>query len=88
MLDSLSIDPGDAVLTSECRFSEVMSHPVTTFEINESVGHVVNVLKKDLHEGFPIVEQVNSQSVGVVPSLKWCLVMPDILNLFPSSQIS
>ncbi len=68
VLDNLSIDLVDAFLTSESRFSEVMSHPVTTFEINETVGHVVKVLKKDLHEGFPIVEQVNSQPVGVFPS--------------------
>ncbi|KAK2180123.1 hypothetical protein NP493_458g02020 [Ridgeia piscesae] len=46
-------------LTSNIMASEVMSHPVTTFDMNETVGHVVNVLKKDLHEGFPVVDHIN-----------------------------
>ena len=48
-----------------CHCSEVMSHPVTTFDMNETVGHVVNVLKKDLHEGFPVVDRINPAPVSV-----------------------
>lgn len=38
----------------QCR--EVMSHPVSVFNMRESVGRVMEVLKTETHNGFPVVE--------------------------------
>uniref|UniRef100_K1RFY1 Chloride channel protein n=1 Tax=Magallana gigas TaxID=29159 RepID=K1RFY1_MAGGI len=35
---------------------EVMSHPVSVFNMRESVGRVMEVLKTETHNGFPVVE--------------------------------
>ncbi|KAL8569547.1 hypothetical protein ACOMHN_002093 [Nucella lapillus] len=35
---------------------EVMSHPVIVFRMREKVGRVVDVLKKEIHNGFPVVD--------------------------------
>ncbi len=37
-------------------FSEVMSNPVTAFEVNERVGTIIEKLKSEPFDGFPIVE--------------------------------
>ncbi|KAK3090640.1 hypothetical protein FSP39_013333 [Pinctada imbricata] len=36
--------------------AEVMSHPVTVFRTKESVGRIVEILKHEPHNGFPVVE--------------------------------
>ena len=33
-----------------------MSHPVTVFRTYESVGRIVDTLKKETYNGFPVVE--------------------------------
>lgn len=33
-----------------------MSHPVSVFNMRESVGRVMEVLKTETHNGFPVVE--------------------------------
>ena len=38
-------------------FREVMSHPVTTFEVKEQVGHIIEMLKTESFDGFPVVEK-------------------------------
>ncbi len=37
-------------------FSEVMSHPVTVLREEETVGRIVDILKNEKHNGFPVVE--------------------------------
>ena len=39
---------------------EVMSHPVVTLQAVEKVSRVVEVLTNEHHDGFPIVENVDS----------------------------
>ncbi|XP_076440006.1 H(+)/Cl(-) exchange transporter 7-like isoform X2 [Babylonia areolata] len=43
-------------LTATKHAREVMSHPVTVFRMVENVGHIVDVLKRELHNGFPVVD--------------------------------
>ena len=43
--------------------SKVMSHPVTTFDLKDTVGNIIDKLKADPHEGFPVVESYSSPSV-------------------------
>ncbi|XP_061182131.1 H(+)/Cl(-) exchange transporter 7-like [Saccostrea echinata] len=38
---------------------EVMSHPVSVFRVRESVGRIMEVLNKETHNGFPVVENFN-----------------------------
>ncbi|XP_048761275.2 H(+)/Cl(-) exchange transporter 7-like [Ostrea edulis] len=38
---------------------EVMSHPVSVFRMKESVGRIMEVLKTETHNGFPVVEDHN-----------------------------
>jgi len=39
-----------------CVIREVMSHPVVTFDTVENVSTIVNILKTEKHEGFPVVQ--------------------------------
>jgi len=41
---------------------EVMSHPVATFYTTEKVSTIVNVLKTERHDGFPVVQR-NDENV-------------------------
>ncbi|XP_041364629.1 H(+)/Cl(-) exchange transporter 7-like [Gigantopelta aegis] len=43
-------------MASNISATEVMSHPVTVFKSVETVGHIVDLLKKDKHNGYPVVE--------------------------------
>lgn len=36
--------------------NEIMSHPVMTFNTIESVGRIIQVLKKETYNGFPVVD--------------------------------
>jgi predicted transcriptional regulator len=47
---------------THCRFldREVMSHPVVTLQEIEKVSTVVEVLKNERHDGFPVVQNVDS----------------------------
>ncbi|CAC5380668.1 unnamed protein product [Mytilus coruscus] len=40
----------------ELQVIEVMSHPVTVFRTKETVGRIIDVLKSETHNGFPVVE--------------------------------
>ena len=46
-----------------CR--EVMSHPVSVFRMKESVGRVMEVLKNETHNGFPVVEDYSPDILDV-----------------------
>ena len=37
-------------------FSSIMSHPVTAFRTRESVGRIIDILKAETHNGFPVVD--------------------------------
>ncbi|KAL5017921.1 hypothetical protein ScPMuIL_003643 [Solemya velum] len=50
----LGWEPPD--MSSNISAAEVMSHPVSAFRTVESVGRLVDVLKKETHNGFPVVE--------------------------------
>ncbi|XP_071130802.1 H(+)/Cl(-) exchange transporter 7-like isoform X1 [Mytilus edulis] len=43
-------------MLSTKRASEVMSHPVTVFRTKETVGRIIDVLKSETHNGFPVVD--------------------------------
>lgn len=47
-------------LSSNIYAKEVMSHPVTVFKSRESVGQIVDTLKKYTYNGFPVVDDVFS----------------------------
>jgi hypothetical protein len=40
-----------------------MSHPVVTFNTVESVGRIVDVLKSESYNGFPVVDPHPSEQV-------------------------
>ncbi|KAL8597461.1 hypothetical protein ACOMHN_050959 [Nucella lapillus] len=56
----LDWEPPAMTATKHAR--EVMSHPVTVFRLEENVGHIVDVLKKEMHNGFPIVSHYDPDS--------------------------
>ena len=39
-----------------------MSHPVTVLQTTEKVGRIVDVLKTESHNGFPVVEDYRPDS--------------------------
>lgn len=45
-------------LSSNIFANEVMSHPVTVFKTKETVGQIVDTLKKYSYNGFPVVDLV------------------------------
>ena len=55
-----------------CVHREVMSHPVTVFRMKEKVGRIVDILKKEIHNGFPVVDNHDPDQADEV-SL-FCLV--------------
>lgn len=46
-----------------------MSHPVSVFNMRESVGRVMEVLKNETHNGFPVVEDYTPNLLDVSPSV-------------------
>ncbi|XP_076458922.1 LOW QUALITY PROTEIN: H(+)/Cl(-) exchange transporter 7-like [Babylonia areolata] len=51
------LDWEPAAPTSTIHAREVMSHPVTVFRMREKVGRIVDILKKEIHNGFPVVDE-------------------------------
>lgn len=49
-----------------------MSHPVTTFNVKEKVGHIIEMLKTEPFDGFPVVE--TSEEVSCVTAVVRSLV--------------
>ena len=47
----------------QCIFSEVMSQPVVTLRTVENVGVIVDVLKNENFNGFPVVEYEDDDGV-------------------------
>ncbi|KAK3600873.1 hypothetical protein CHS0354_019220 [Potamilus streckersoni] len=44
------------VMSSNISAKEVMSHPVSVFRTVEKVGRIVDILKNETHNGFPVVQ--------------------------------
>ena len=42
-----------------------MSYPVTTLRTTENVGRIVDILKKEGHVGFPVVDNYDPDAVGI-----------------------
>lgn len=40
-----------------------MSHPVTVLRTKEKVGRIVEILKSESHNGFPVVQDYDPDSV-------------------------
>ncbi len=38
-----------------------MSHPVCVMRTSERVGHILDVLRKEKHAGFPVVDNYNPE---------------------------
>ncbi|PVD38860.1 hypothetical protein C0Q70_01485 [Pomacea canaliculata] len=51
-------------LSSNINAREVMSHPVTVLHIKEKVGDIVDLLKKEVHNGFPVVDNLESPQLS------------------------
>lgn len=47
-------------LSSNIFANEVMAHPVAVFKAKETVGKIVDTLKKYTYNGFPVVDDVFS----------------------------
>ncbi|XP_033749543.1 H(+)/Cl(-) exchange transporter 7-like [Pecten maximus] len=45
-----------SIMLSNISATELMSHPVTVLRSYESVGRIVDILKNETHNGFPVVE--------------------------------
>ncbi|KAG8235524.1 hypothetical protein J437_LFUL013486 [Ladona fulva] len=61
-------------LSNNIYASEIMSHPVVTFKTVDSVGYIVDVLRKETYNGFPVVEpssipESGSKSFGMFRGL-------------------
>ena len=46
-----------------------MSYPVTVFRVQEKVGRIVDLLKKEIHNGFPVVDNYDPDIPEVNMSL-------------------
>jgi len=58
-------------LSSNIYASEVMSHPAVVFKSKESVGKIVDTLKKYTYNGFPVVCDVfSADSVNKILIIK------------------
>ena len=44
------------LLSDVIKATDVMSHPVTTMRCNENVGVIVDILRRETHNGFPVVD--------------------------------
>lgn len=55
-----------------------MSHPVSVFRMKESVGRIMEVLKTETHNGFPVVEDYNPDLQNVI--VYTCLFLPFLRN--------
>lgn len=54
-------------LSSNIYASEVMSHPATVLKTKETVGTIVDILKKYTYNGFPVVDEMyNVNSVSFI----------------------
>jgi hypothetical protein len=42
-----------------------MSHPVSVFRVQEQVGRIVDILKKEIHNGFPVVDNYDPDNPPV-----------------------
>lgn len=45
-------------LSTNIYASEVMSHPAAVFKSKETVGQIVDTLKKYTYNGFPVVDDI------------------------------
>jgi chloride channel 7 len=50
--------------------SEVMSAPVVTFRTQENVGHLIDTLRSEKHNGFPVVDEEHSMSESLYESIR------------------
>ena len=50
--------------------SEVMSTPVVTFRTQENVGHLIDTLRQEVHNGFPVVDEEQSMSESLYESIR------------------
>ena len=50
-------------LSNNIYASEIMSHPVVTLSMTETVGNIVDVLKAETYNGFPVIDNENTDQV-------------------------
>ena len=70
-----------------------MSHPVSVLQTTEKVGRIVDILKSESHNGFPVVQDYTPHSHKVcltlefceknhcLLSVKWCVVRKNVLKM-------
>jgi len=68
--------------------SEVMSHPVITFRMVENVGRVIDVLRKETHNGFPVVDSTDFDSEdGTSGHYKGMILRSQLITLLQKKGI-
>lgn len=63
------LPPDPPPLTSDITAKDLMNCKVVSFPIIVSVDHIMNVLEKVSHHGFPVVKEIND-GVGFFTFIK------------------
>lgn len=53
-------------LSSNIFANNIMTQPVITFKIKETISNIVKTLKKYPHNGFPVVEYVHNYELVIL----------------------
>lgn len=66
----------------------VMSHPVAVFRLRETVGYIVDVLKKEIHNGFPVVDRYDREAAPVYEHIDLGFLSEEMRRFYLAQQLS